>query len=246
MASSDLEIEQVVRRIVAQLAGQPSAATDAGPRGPDKTARKPAQPQRNTIDRIAVCNEHVVTIERINQCLAGARRIALRPDAIVTPAARDYLKEKGIGVGEPISNSGPGSVAGKAKLVVAPWKCDTDLAAVVSSMQRAGLDVGTISGNDLAQIVDELSQFVVADKGLAVLVTPQIAATLCLANRNNGVRAAMAANVAEVRDCIDAVGANLLAIDPRGRSIYELTRMAKSFAEAGPRGCPEIYCNKLN
>lgn len=72
-----------------------------------------------------------------------------------------------------------------------------------------------------------------------VLVTDRTAAALCVANRNRKVRAVQATGVERIREAVDAVGANLLVIDPRGRSQFEIARMIKEFDAAGPASCLE-------
>lgn len=47
-------------------------------------------------DRDLVLEDHVVALAKLNGRLANVRRVVVKPRAVVTPAVKDELKEKGV------------------------------------------------------------------------------------------------------------------------------------------------------
>ena len=77
---------------------------------------------------------------------------------------------------------------------------------------------------------------------LGVLLTPHAAAGLCLANRLPGVRADRAASTRRRSPRRRAaVGANLLVVDPRAGTFFQLKQMITEFCRGGVRPCPEVF-----
>ena len=63
----------------------------------------------------------------------------------------------------------------------------------------------------------------------AVLITSSPSAAVISANRNQNVRAAVGHDFPAVRRAIDEANANLLAIDPRGKSTTQLFGLINEF-----------------
>ena len=62
--------------------------------------------------------------------------------------------------------------------------------------------------------------------------------SLCLANRHRGVRAVLAGTPATTRQAVAAVGANVLVVEPEGKSVFEMQRTAAELYRNWPRSCP--------
>jgi hypothetical protein len=97
----------------------------------------------------------------------------------------------------------------------------------------------------LAAAVDEIVDAVAKGGKLGVLITPQTAAAICLANRTRGVQAVLATRVDSIRTLRGTIGANLLAIDPTGRGTHELAGMIRAGATTPPH-CLESLKRRLN
>jgi hypothetical protein len=215
MTPTEVDIDRLVREVLSQFARGESA--------------KPAGGQVSLGDR-------VVSVELLRDRLQDARAIQVRPGAIITPAARDYLRERDIEV--TTRNEQP-STARSSILILAAAAERFDMAALTPLLGSVVAEAETIpTGAFMAVIEQTLAKFTNGDR-LGVLFTDRAAAALCIANRNRKVRAVQAAGVECVREAADAVGANLLVIDPRGRSQFEMARMIKEFHAVGPASCPE-------
>ena len=80
---------------------------------------------------------------------------------------------------------------------------------------------------------------------LGVLLTENGMLALCAANRHRGVRAALGASPELARQAVRALGANLLVVDPAGRTLDELAGTLRAFTEDGPRECPSQHRRTL-
>ncbi len=190
--------------------------------------------------------ERVVAMSVLSGRLDNVRRVAVRADAIVTPAVRDELRDRGIelsrGAGRR-SEFGNKSSVGKVRLIIAaappcdaaPLAAAIDGEAVVTTMQ---------SGN-VVESIEKLVPSLAPGACLAVLLTSDAEAALCLANRSRGVRAISAGSGASVARSAAAIGANLLIADPTRRSMHELTNMVRAFIRGGCRTCPEMLRTAL-
>ena len=102
-----------------------------------------------------------------------------------------------------------------------------------------------LEGRELACVVSRLTETVSGGKQLGLLLTGQPAAALCLANRRPSVRAALATGPQCVTAAVDSIGANMLVVDPAGRSLFELVTMARRFTSPGQRTCPAPWREAL-
>jgi hypothetical protein len=128
------------------------------------------------------------------------------------------------------------------------------LAVAETSYEPAGLlraiedqyaSIAQLAKTGLETVVEELTAQVARGGDLGLLLTAKSVVAACLANRQRGVRAFVAASVAEVPTAIEELGAYLLVVNPTQRGTFELVQMAKRFAAAGSRKCPAELVAKL-
>jgi len=215
MTLSEVDIDRLVREVLSQVA-QPETA-------------KPAAGTVSFGDR-------VISVELLRDRLTDARTIQVRPGAIITPAARDYLRERNI---EVTSQADQPSAAGSPNMIFAAAAERFDLAALIPLLAGAAAEAEIVPTGAFMAVVKQTMERITSGDRRGVLFTEQTAAAVCVANRNRSVRAVQAGGCEEVREAAAAVGANLLVIDPRGRSQFEMARMIKEFHAAGPADCPE-------
>ncbi len=77
-----------------------------------------------------------------------------------------------------------------------------------------------------------------------LLLTPRVAAAVCLANRRSRVRAAAAYNLGAVDEALASMGANLLVVDPQAASVFEMKQMARRLATSEP-GCAREFVEQF-
>lgn len=229
-------IEWIVREVMRRL-GSGTAAVHAGEQTmPDEAAAS---------DRQLRVAGHIVTLADVADRLDGIATVAVPPRAVVTPSVRDLLRQRGIA----LARTGGGAANGAATparrpLVVGVAAEAMNLAALWQSLAAAAIAYEQVPRVGLVTVVVELTDRLARGGERGLLVTDQVTAALCLANRNRGVRAAVGGDRATVDEAMQAVGANLLVLDPRGKSTFHLRGALERFAK-GAGDCPEWLAGRL-
>jgi hypothetical protein len=212
-------IDSVVREVLARL-----------------TAERPIE-KRSMVDTSPVqlvLGPAVISLSTLADRLSGVRRVVVGKKAVVTPAARDLLRQHNI----TISRSADASGAGKPALAVAVCDTASDPAALLRLVAPLAAGIERLAKTGLASVVSELTETVVKDGRLGLLLSGKPDVACCLANRRPGVRAAVARDRDEVAQAIGNLGLNLLVVDPARRSLFQLGQMVKQFLHAGAAQCP--------
>ena len=230
-----VDIDAIVRQVLDQLS--------AG--GPATTVAEPAKPNGQATGGKSdewVLQGRVVSTGDLEHRLGSVRRLVVQPGAVVTPAARDLLRDKNIAIEFRASN-----VASQAKHRLVVGQADTDYkpAELVRALGPELLAVERLAKTGLTTVVDEMCAQVSKGGHLGLLFTGRTAAALCLANRCRGVRAAIGADAGQIEQAVAEVGVNLLVVEPARRSTFELMKMTREFLRGGERRCPEQLCSKL-
>lgn len=155
------------------------------------------------------------------------RSIRIAPGTVMTPLARDFLKRRGIAV----------HLAGAAEIapsVRGEWAFAIDGAAgQLQVIRRTFLEDARL-WTELQPSLDELTIWIQGGEGRgAFLVATDPALIVWRACRVAGVRAAFAAEPADARSAARSLGANLLVVDPTGKSISWIRQIALAFRGAG-------------
>jgi ribose 5-phosphate isomerase RpiB len=244
-----LNIEEIVREVLARLNAEgakqnkPDAKHDGG-KGPSGDGR-------------LTLAERLITVATLTGRLAGVKQCVAPPQAVVTPAAKDLLRERGVKLtfrGADAGERPARNADGARRLMLAVADAKFDPAQLAASLGREGIKIETTAATGLLGAIEAVSAVVSAamiektphEKAkMAIVFTRETPAAVCLANRVVGVRAAAAASTRDAKDAVRSVGANVLMIDPAERSFWELMQIAKAFA-AGPRPCPLPWKERLS
>lgn len=97
----------------------------------------------------------------------------------------------------------------------------------------------------ILRATDLLAEALQKANSLGVLLTSYPAIGLCAANRHPGVRAVWGLEPAQAASDARNLGANLLIINPKTASPYQLEKMIREFYRAGLRPCPEALKSRL-
>lgn len=219
MKVSEAEIERVVREVLSRLAT--SAPQTAGPA---------------TTHQLRLMKT-VVTLADLEEQLTGIRELIVPPRAVITPAARDLLREQQIAVSYAAKNL---KTASNSSLPLVIALADTKFcpAAFVKALKQHGIASERLAQTGLAQVTSELAEEVTKAGKLGLLFTDRPLAAACLANRHCGVRAAMVKDVRQAEQALAEIGVNLLVIEPQGRSFFDLVRIIRTFCSASVRTAP--------
>ena len=190
----------------------------------------------NASQGVLTISARVVTLAELEGRLEGIRQLVVPAQAVITPAARDLLRQRQID----ISYAVPAKAALRPRLplVVGTAETNYDATSLVQAVAREGKTVERLAQTGLVQVVRELGDEAVKGGKLGLLLTNETAAALCLANRRAGVRAVAATSVAATPRAVRKVGANVLVIDPVGRGAFEMQRIVSQFVAGAPYACP--------
>jgi hypothetical protein len=213
------DIDTIVREVLQRLEQQTGAA-----RAESECACATVVPAERAGGTWRV-DDRVVSLATLDGRLHNVQRLVIPRAAVVTPSARDLLRQRNIAVermaeAAPAVNGTPNCVALVAAADVDPRGLEPLIAAPVA---RA---------DGVTTAVQQLVRSLREEGRIGVLFTERTALAVCLANRQRGVRAAAGSCPEAVRDALNSLAVNLLVIDPRGRSLDDLAGTVSEFLRA--------------
>ena len=106
------------------------------------------------------------------------------------------------------------------------------------------VEIDSTQSDCLMAASDRLAAAVTQENTLGALVTRHTAAALCVANRLAGVRAICVSDAGRLAAAAEAVGANVLVLDPQS-GLFTMKRLLAEFCRDGVRACPEVFQKRL-
>jgi len=244
MAERSLDVDRVVREVLAELGLAPSGTgglseSGNGDSGNETLADKPPVAPGTEL----VLNSRVVTLSEVDGRLEAIRRLVVPPGAVITPAVRDELRRRNV----TLAHSSPtaASAAAPVRLLVATVGRQPDPAPLLGGLANEGVEIAQHSLDCLIAATDLLAGEITRPHTLGLLLTRHTAAGLCLANRLPALRAVSGTDALAVGAAVAAVGANLLVLDPAAVGPFHLKRIASEFCRGGARPCPEVFKERL-
>ncbi len=182
----------------------------------------------------------LVTAITLQEMLKSGAEIRLTRGALVTPAARDWLKEHNV----PVTWEEPGA-AKSGTLAAVLDAALPELRAVRSMLDRKGLlgeviePVGGRSG--IAAATRRLCGRIARREALkGVVFAPDAAVPVLIANKHNAVRAAYGGDLPMVEEACRSLGINVLVIEYPRQSAYMMTQMIERLLKGPTCALPEI------
>ncbi len=206
--------EEVDRAVRAALSGQATA----------RSAR--ARSERAFAGRL-------LSASVVESLPATTTELCIGPETVLTPMARDLLKRRKIGVrlmgrAEARKRSGAGE-----------WAFAMDSESWTATMLRRML----LISEDWVDLGDEAivsaNWVSESEERGAALFSDQSALAVWRVNRIEGVRAAAVSDADGVSRAVSSLGANLIVIEPTGKSIHELKHLTSTFRKAGAPALPD-------
>lgn len=242
MADSPIDIERVVREVLAEMGyGDAPPAHDAPKAAPSASAEQPAPAAEG--GQLCV-SSRMVTMAELADRLGGVRRVVVAADAMVTPLVRDELQRRSVALVYEQPRPAPRAPEA-ARLVLVVHGRSFDPAGLVRSLQADGIAADPRRTDCVMAACDLLAAELAGGKAVGAVLTRHAAAALCLANRLAGLRAVLGTGAAETAEAAESVGANVLVVSPRSVSPYQLRRVLGDFCRAGVRRCPEVFGQRL-
>ena len=237
MSLSEVEIERVVREVLRRLPGE--AGADADGSKPTETIQAETKHSGLELD------QRLITQADLAGRLDGVQMVTAPERAVVTPAALDHLRERGVRLVRRETKKNGAKQSQNVSLIVGVADAAFRPAELVRLLREQGIEVEQVAASGLTGVVDELADQVGKGGRTGLLLTDQAAAGACLANRSSGVRAACVASLAGVEAAIRTLGVNLLIVEPAGRGLHELKQIVGRYASGAPHACPVALASKL-
>jgi hypothetical protein len=240
----EARIERIVRDVLASLEPRSTTSAAANASGASANGKATAATSAAAYQGRQVSLDcRVVTLDSLPEGLSGIREICVPRGALVTPAAVDALRAKGIRLTRSDgTKGGAGRLSGGVTVGVAA--CAAEPVTIGRIEQALARTVEPLARVGLVDVVREMGDLVALGGMRGILFTAETAAALCLANRRCGVRAITGRDAAEVHGAARSVGANVLVIRPDGLSTWQQLELARNFVNGSPR-CPDEYCDAL-
>ncbi len=219
--------EELVNQVVANVLSTISQMGNGG------QAQGSATPV-TTSDSSVILTEKVITADLLAKKIKGQSAVGIAATSILTPSAKDYLREFRVSVHR------PASVTSSPKEQGALWRAIvlSNSPAVENSLATIEQQTNTRWSQELSASLEEatkdaISSLCRADAAGVVLFAESAEKAACLANRNQKIRAAAIQDVNHLRSVITQLSPNLICINPAQKSFIELRNLVKTFANAG-------------
>ncbi len=165
----------------------------------------------------------------------GSRVLQVTPGTVITPLARDWLKRQEITIrlGSQTETQADSGSQWAFAIAVEPE------IGTIDALRRA-LHDDPRPWTELEPSLNFVTSWLVEKKGRGVMfITSEAALSVWRSCQVPGVRAAAAAEPSEVQCAARSLGMNLLVIDPAGKSLSWIKRLAAAFRLAGAPRAPE-------
>ncbi|MBX9789516.1 MAG: hypothetical protein K2Y37_11425 [Pirellulales bacterium] len=208
-------VERIVREVLARLAAAEKATAKSEPASGSAMG---------LVGR-------VISLADLKQLTDETRELQVATEALITPAAKDELRERGIQVVRGQQQSTTKNTGSSATgLVVGTTEAPIPIDTALTGLRRQKIEIQQLPRLPLVEQIDAIVEQVVRGGRRGVLVTSEVAGALCLANRQRGVRAVTGATEQGVRRDVEQLAANLLVVDSAGRSTFEHLQLLREFA----------------
>lgn len=179
----------------------------------------------------------VVTAQTLEDWLRAGRVIELPRDALITPAARDWIKEHDAPVTWCDAGPASGVVPGGAQIVIdltVPM-----LRSVLATLERTLGTVETIDPSAKAGgVIPAVQALCTNVKGgqasRGVIFCDDGALAVCIANKCAGVRAALATSVPAVEQAVRQLAINVLVLEASQQTMHQVRQMVQRFVSLRP------------
>lgn len=195
--------------------------------------KPPAIPTTSAV----VIQERIVTADLIKEQAKPGETIVITKQAILTPAAQDYLRNYRIAF-ERRDTTQPGTSQSNVRWkVLVSGITDHTLRAIDTVCQQRSQVQRELAGSANEAVSAAISSVCRAEVGGVIVVTNKPDVVACLANRQSAIRAAVIGDLASWSRVQPQLKPNVVCISPHGRSFMELQNILNKVV-TGP--VPEV------
>ncbi|MCA8998789.1 MAG: hypothetical protein KDA36_07815 [Planctomycetaceae bacterium] len=180
----------------------------------------------------AVVLEAKVVTADVLEALAAGSEVVVHPKAIITPAAKDAVRERRITVTR--QERPPGKSAGTDKAAVGE-KTRSSLLIVIQNTDAFERIWNEIQGDwrrELLGCPDDAAKLAIGEisrggVSSVLIACEQTYRAACLANRHSAVKAVPIRDVGDIKMARRQLRANVWCLPPTGRSYFELRNLVR-------------------
>ncbi len=209
---NNVDIESIVGNVLAELQQRGHAVSKQTP--------AVSKPEQNG-DHLQLLTDRVITADLLAEKVKPAASLSIPAGAIITPAARDYLREKKIQIHQRSS--------GKAKATPAATKwrglivsAGDTLKSSLANLQKNSTFGWSQESSDSTEAATETARHELARGGAHgfVICTDRVATACCLVNRSEQVRGVAISSVKDI-PAIAELKANVICLPCNGLSFID-------------------------
>ncbi|WP_298860678.1 hypothetical protein [uncultured Gimesia sp.] len=222
MQFSEELVNQVVANVLSTISQMGSGGQSSG-----------SAPSVSTPDSSVVLSDKVITADLLAEKIKGQSVVGIAAESILTPSAKDYLREFNVSVHRP-------AAVASSKGLGTTWRAIvlSNSSAVENALETIEQQTNTRWSQELSASLEEsvndaISSLCRADAAGIVLFAEAAEMAACLANRNQKIRAASIQDVNQLRNVISQMRPNLICVNPLQKSFIELRNLIKTFVNAG-------------
>ncbi len=229
MDLSEQTIQRIVADVLSRLGTGSTPARDAMP-----LSRDPQGSVSLRVDTV-ILEERIITADLLAERAGAAVAITVGPQALVTPAARDFLRDRGVELRRAAKRSpqnaslAAGAATGAAGSTLSP------LLVVVRNtpaVERLWEELRQTWKRELLGCPDDAAKLAISaltrgESACVVILAEQSHRAACLANRNERVKAVALREAAEVRRIEKQLRTNVWCVDPTGLSYFEVKNLLR-------------------
>lgn len=189
----------------------------------------------------------VLSADDLRRHLNGHRELVVAPRAVITPLAADHLRSNGVRIvrqeERPAAQTSTRGGWGYAQ-----EKADPTVGAVVKSLEREGLTLQALPAT--GETPGRWAQAVAAciargDCAGGIVFCSDPGLVCCVANKVAGLRAVSVLSVTQAARATLSLGANLVAVEVPGRTLFEVRQILRTVCGNGAAACPTGLADTL-
>ncbi|MBL8850223.1 MAG: hypothetical protein JNG89_11090 [Planctomycetaceae bacterium] len=234
MSADSTLIDDIVRGVLQQLGGGSPRAV-AKPSSP--VAKVSESQPRPAVAEVEIA-ERIVTADLLKERVNGSRLVVVGQKALVTPAAWDFIRERGLTLNRGEAKS-PSTTTGSSKSSAPQGAKTASLLIVVRSteaVERLAADLPGSWRRELLGCPDDAAKLAIGELSRggtpqAVILAEQAHRAACLANRSDAAKAVAVRDAGDVPVVRKQLRANVWCVDPSGRSWFELRNLLRAISQ---------------
>ncbi len=200
-------------------------------------------PPSSVADDRFILRKRVITLNDIASLLPRVRYLVVPPRAVVSPAVLDELAQRSVTLvyadeSESWQSSPAANGNSLIRLHIEVVSRRLKAAEIIDQLRREGILVSAEQGDCLVTASERLSRLLAEPTCLGAILTRHPSLAVCLANRHKVLRATWATSLGEMLENVADIGANVIVLDFRKHTVWQIIQILSRFIRLGPQNPP--------